>query len=155
MVSGIGCGQAAVGVKQEESALRFTVKSLDGKDVDLADYQGKVVMVVNVASKCGFTRQYKQLQALHEKYAEQGLVIVGVNIDRSKKKMDKFLQATPVTFRIVHDPKATIPQRYEPSMMPTSYFIGRDGKLRYVHEGFRKSDAERIETLIESLLAED
>ena len=53
------------------------MKSLDGKEVDLSKYQGKVVMVVNVASKCGLTPQYKQLQALHEKYEKDGLVILG------------------------------------------------------------------------------
>ncbi|MGE0758788.1 MAG: glutathione peroxidase [Pirellulaceae bacterium] len=58
-------------------ALQFTMKSLDGKDVNLAKYQGKVVLVVNVASQCGLTPQYEQLQALHQKYASQGLAVVG------------------------------------------------------------------------------
>ena len=58
-------------------ALSFTMKSLDGKDVDLSKYQGKVVMIVNVASKCGLTPQYEQLEALHEKYAKEGLAILG------------------------------------------------------------------------------
>lgn len=60
------------------AALNFKMKTLDGKDVDLAKYKGKVVMFVNVASKCGYTPQYKGLQALHEKYKTQGLAIVGV-----------------------------------------------------------------------------
>lgn len=59
------------------AALAFKMKSLDGKEVDLSKYQGKVVMVVNVASKCGLTPQYKQLQALHEKYSKDGLAILG------------------------------------------------------------------------------
>ena len=58
-------------------ALDFTLKSLDGKEVDLSAYQGKVVMIVNVASKCGLTPQYEQLQDLHEKYSGQGLAILG------------------------------------------------------------------------------
>jgi len=57
--------------------LSFTVKSLGGKDVDLSKYQGKVVLIVNVASKCGLTPQYKQLQALHDKYAKNGLAVLG------------------------------------------------------------------------------
>ncbi len=57
--------------------LNFTMKNLEGKDVNLGDYHGKVVLMVNVASKCGLTPQYKQLQALHERYAAKGLVIIG------------------------------------------------------------------------------
>ena len=60
------------------AALNFTMKSIDGKDVPLSTYQGKVILVVNVASKCGLTPQYKELQATYEKYKDQGLVIVGV-----------------------------------------------------------------------------
>jgi len=59
--------------------LDLEMKTLDGKTINLATkYQGKVVLLVNVASKCGLTPQYEQLQALHEKYAGQGLAIVGV-----------------------------------------------------------------------------
>jgi glutathione peroxidase len=59
--------------------LEVTMKTLDGESVNLAEkYQGKVVLLVNVASRCGYTRQYKPLQELFEKYADQGLVVVGV-----------------------------------------------------------------------------
>ena len=72
-----GCSRAVEGVKQEGSALRFKMKTLEGEEVDLAKYEGKVVMIVNVASKCGYTPQYEQLQHLHEKYAQRGLAILG------------------------------------------------------------------------------
>src|SRR6185503_15360219 len=58
-------------------ALNFTMKDIDGKDVPLSKYQGKVLMLVNVASQCGNTKQYSSLQALYEKYREQGLLILG------------------------------------------------------------------------------
>lgn len=61
------------------AALNFTMKTLDGKKVNLAEkYKGRVVLLVNVASKCGYTRQYEGLQGLHEKYADKGLAVVGV-----------------------------------------------------------------------------
>jgi glutathione peroxidase len=56
----------------------FTLNSIDGKPVSLAEFKGKVVLIVNVASRCGFTPQYTGLEALYEKYKDQGFVIVGV-----------------------------------------------------------------------------
>jgi glutathione peroxidase len=58
-------------------ALAFTMADIDGQAVDLATYQGKVVMIVNVASKCGFTPQYAGLQKLYETYQDRGFVILG------------------------------------------------------------------------------
>lgn len=61
----------------EKSVYEFTMKDIAGKDVKLDAYKGKVVMVVNVASKCRFTPQYEGLEALYEKYKDQGFVILG------------------------------------------------------------------------------
>lgn len=60
------------------SPLDFKLKTIDGKEMDLAQFKGKPVLLVNVASKCGLTPQYKALEALYEKYESQGLVIVGI-----------------------------------------------------------------------------
>ena len=57
--------------------LNFTMNSLDGKAVDLAKYQGNVVLMVNVASQCGYTPQYEGLQELHKRYASRGLRLLG------------------------------------------------------------------------------
>jgi glutathione peroxidase len=59
------------------SVYDFTLNSIDGQDAPLAAYKGKVLLLVNVASKCGFTPQYKALEALYEKYKDQGLVVIG------------------------------------------------------------------------------
>jgi glutathione peroxidase len=55
----------------------FTVKDIDGKDVSLADFKGKVLVIVNVASKCGLTPQYEEIQAFYDKYKEKGVVVLG------------------------------------------------------------------------------
>jgi len=68
-----GMGWAAT-----KSIYDFTMRSIDGDQVSLGAYKGKVVLLVNVASKCGFTPQYTALEALYEKYKGRGLVIVGV-----------------------------------------------------------------------------
>jgi glutathione peroxidase len=59
------------------SVLDFTVRDLEGKPSELKQHKGQVVLIVNVASKCGLTPQYKQLEALYLKYKDRGLVIIG------------------------------------------------------------------------------
>jgi glutathione peroxidase len=85
------CVSTSFAEEKPVSALNFKMKAIDGKEVDLAKkYGGKVVLVVNVASKCGLTPQYEELEALHEKYANKGLAVVGV-------PCNQFMQQEPGT----------------------------------------------------------
>lgn len=72
-----GWGAAAI-AGANASAFDFTFQSIDGREMPLAQYRGKALLIVNTASFCGFTRQYQGLQALHERYSAQGLVVIGV-----------------------------------------------------------------------------
>ena len=67
---------AAGTTNKATSVLDFHVKDIEGKDVDLASYKGKVLLIVNTASQCGLTPQYKDLEAMYEKYKDQGLEIL-------------------------------------------------------------------------------
>ena len=72
---------------QAAAPLNEEMETLDGKKVNLAEkYKGQVVLLVNVASECGLTPQYEQLEALHEKYGKQGLAIVGVPCNQFGKQ---------------------------------------------------------------------
>ena len=78
VMAGVCVGMAcAVSRAEAASPLTGSMKKIDGSEVDLAQYDGKVVLIVNVASRCGYTRQYAGLQDLYAKYKDKGLVILG------------------------------------------------------------------------------
>ena len=70
------CGTVAMA--GEKSIFDFTMNSIDGEATSLSKFQGKVVLLVNVASRCGFTPQYAALEKVYEKYKDRGFVIVGI-----------------------------------------------------------------------------
>jgi glutathione peroxidase len=78
VVAMFGIAAAADGEKKVPPVLNFTMKDLSGKPVELSQYQGKVVLFVNVASKCGYTPQYAGLEKIYQKYEKDGLVVIGV-----------------------------------------------------------------------------
>jgi glutathione peroxidase len=83
VVTGVACSQSApqtpeLTAKWKDATVHdIKVKTLDGKDANLSEYAGKVILVVNVASQCGFTRQYAGLQKIHDTYKDRGLVVLG------------------------------------------------------------------------------
>src|SRR5438445_4820660 len=101
------CGTVAMA--GEKSIFDFTMNSIDGEPTPLSKFQGKVVLLVNVASRCGFTSQYAALEKVYEKYKDRGLVIVGVPANNfggqepgSNQEIKKFCSAKyNVTFQIM------------------------------------------------------
>ena len=79
----------------QSSVYDFTVKDYAGQDVSLAEYKGKVLLIVNTATRCGFTPQYKELEALYEKYAKDGLEILDFPCNQFGQQAPGTIQEIP------------------------------------------------------------
>ena len=77
VLAGVMAAGAAEGVEPVQSIHEFTMTDIDGREVALSDYREQVLLVVNVASKCGFTRQYAGLEKLYQAYKDRGFAVLG------------------------------------------------------------------------------
>ena len=85
------------------NAHQFSFTSIDNQTINLSKLKGKVILVVNTASKCGFTSQYEGLQKLHEKYKDKGLVIIGVpSADFANQEFSQISQVKEFTDKEFH-----------------------------------------------------
>ena len=157
---------------QPASPLEFTVKDIDGKDVNLADYQGKVVMIVNVASKCGFTPQYKGIEELYRKYKDKGFVVIGFPANNFKNQepgtneqikefcTEKYDVTFPMMskisvkgddqhpiYKILTDAKGEVKWNFN------KFLVGRDGKIIERFDSKVKPDDAKLTEAIEKALA--
>ena len=82
-----GAGAKTSAASAEVSASQFSFASIDGGNIDLADYRGQPILVVNTASLCGFTPQYDDLQALYDQYSGRGLMVLAVPSDDFRQEL--------------------------------------------------------------------
>ncbi len=161
-----------------KSPLAHTMKSIDGKDVNLADYKGKVVLIVNVASRCGNTPQYDGLQKLYDKYKGQGLTVLGFPANEfgaqepgSDKEIAQFCTSKysvtfPMFSKIVVKGDGISPLYQDLTAAKTDpqpsgpvtwnfekFLIGRDGKVAARFAPKAKPESGEVVTAIETELA--
>ena len=170
-----------VGNAQEKKAmtpLTGKMKGIDGKDIDLAQYKGKVVLIVNVASKCGYTNQYKGLQALFDQFSKDGLVVLGVPSNQfgaqepgTEEDIQKFCSATykvtfPMTAKVdVKGPDkvalykaltaatATAGKTEEVGWNFEKFLIGRDGRVVARYKSSVAPESDELQAAIRAALA--
>lgn len=125
----------------------------DGRALSLGELRGKVVYVDFWASWCAPCREaMPAYDQLFRRQASRGLVIVGVNLDRERDDALKALRRQPVSFPVVFDPDGIWATRFALPVMPSAYLIDRDGRVRYIHQGFRSGDRLALETQIDQAL---
>ncbi|MCP4236974.1 MAG: TlpA family protein disulfide reductase [Aestuariibacter sp.] len=126
---------------------------LHGEEVDLTKLTGKVVYLDFWASWCApCLRSFPWMKSIKARYQEQGLEIVAVNLDKQRKLADAFLERVEVNFQVAFDSTGDTAALYKLRGMPSSFLIGRDGKLYATHVGFRDKDKPEIEAAIKRLL---
>jgi thiol-disulfide isomerase/thioredoxin len=145
--AGEGGAPAAAGNQVGAPVPEIHVESLAGKDLGIADFRGKVVLLDVWASWCGPCKQeLPMLDDMAKRLRADGVEVLAVSIDQERANLVKFLKARPRwSLTIAHDPKGAIADRLGPEKMPTSYIIDREGIIRYVNSGFEPSDAAVIE----------
>ena len=141
-------------------SLLFMALSASGpvhaEDIDLREFAGKVVYLDFWASWCAPCRQsFPWMNDVQATYAQRGLVIIAVNVDKEPNLAQKFLDAHPAIFRIAYDPKGGVAAGYDVKAMPTSILIGRDGRVRTVHQGFHPEQEYEYVSHIEAALREN
>ena len=161
----------------DQTIYQFTMDDITGKPVSLKTYEGKVVLIVNVASECGLTPQYEDLQALYEQYKDQGLVVLGfpsndfmgqepgTNAEIQSFCSAKFGVSFPMFSKIKVDGKGKHPL-YEfltekdlngvlnsnVSWNFQKFLVGRDGRLIDTFKPTTKVNSEEVQSALLPLL---
>jgi glutathione peroxidase len=169
---------AADDAKKATSVLDFHAKDIDGKDVDLAKYKGDVFLIVNTASQCGLTPQYKELEEMYEKYKDKGFQILafpanefgkqepGTNEEIKKFCSTKYKVSFPLFSKIVVKGKGIDPlydyltsKKSNPKYagdIPwnfTKFLVNRKGEVIARFEPRTKPSSKDVESAVEKALA--
>ncbi len=151
----------------------FSIESISGETINFNEYKNKVVLIVNTASYCGFTKQYQELQSLWDKYRSNGLIVLGVpsnSFNQEKKNNSEIKEFCEVNFNI-NFPLSTISEvkgenahelykwardNHGKSAIPKWNFhkilINKEGKIEDTFASFTKPMSKKLVTKIENIL---
>jgi cytochrome c biogenesis protein CcmG/thiol:disulfide interchange protein DsbE len=145
MVASHGLAHAATSPR---NAPRFSLPGVTAA-VSSDSLLGKVVLVDFWASWCEPCRKsFPWMSDLYQRHAAEGFTIVAINLDKERDKADAFLEERPVPFLVAFDPEGKTAQAYRVSGMPSSFLLGRDGKIIETHIGFDPKKSAALEAKI-------
>ncbi len=146
-------GFAARSHNESAAAPDFTLPTRSGT-ISLRSLRGKVVYVDFWASWCGPCREsFPWMATMHDKYSTKGLVIVAVNLDKSRDLANQFLETYSAPFHVAFDPAGDIAEAFHVEAMPSSFLVNRTGQIVYTHQGFQDAKAPALEDQIKEALS--
>jgi len=155
LASGLLTPAHAIAPAANALAPDFTLRGADGRNVRLDELRGQVVLVNFWATWCGPCREeMPRLETLYEKYRKSGFVLLGVNVDDDPHAAMAVAQKLNVSFPVLLDTEKKVSKLYDLNTMPSTVVIDRDGKMRFLHRGYRAGTEADYEQQIRGLLKE-
>ncbi|MFN3566065.1 MAG: peroxiredoxin family protein [Burkholderiaceae bacterium] len=152
---GLAAADAGATPTAAAKAPDFTLPAIGGTNLRLQEQRGRVVMVNFWATWCGPCRvEMPHLNRLYDKYRGSGFVLLGVNIDEEPRKAADLAVKLGLRFPVLFDVEKKVSRLYDLSAMPSTVLIDRDGRVRYVHRGYRDGYEDTYEKQIRELLKE-
>ena len=141
--------------KIEGKAPDFTLKSVRGDNLKLSEFRGEVVIINFWATWCAACReQMPILNDLYLRYRKQGLVVLGVNVEKKPGKAKNMISELRVVFPVLFDVTKSVSKLYDIEDMPSTILVDRDGNLRYLHNGYSVGYEEHYERQVRELMRE-
>jgi len=133
----------------------FALKSSTGENLRLSEYRGDVVMINFWATWCGPCRQEMPLlDELYSRYQRVGFNLLGVNIDDDSRRAMQMIEELGVNFPVLFDARKEVSKLYKVDAMPVTVIVDREGKVRYIHHGYKPGYEDKYLDQIRSLLRE-
>ena len=133
----------------------FTLKNTQGKNLNLAEQRGKIIVINFWASWCGPCRkEMPVLQTFHSKYENLGVSVWGVNVEQENQAGRDFLADLHLSFPIFFDSSNQVSASYQVEAMPTTVIVDRNGKVRYVFRGYKDGYERKYAKAIKKLIRE-
>lgn len=136
-----------------KKAVEFTLPEVNGGEVALQSFRGKVVLLNFWATWCGPCREeLPELGRVQEKFRKRGLAVVAVTVDNELENIRGFLKKYELKLQALWDRRKKVADAYKIEMMPSSYLIDRNGVIRFVHRGYSPEELKRLEAEIDEML---